>query len=72
VVPGSRVRYRRHDTGAEREIVVATGDGDPPGALSLASPIVRALHGAEVGETVTLEIGESTVDLEVLEITPPT
>ncbi len=57
VALGARVRVRSED-GPERVVVIVTPDevGVVPSAISAASPLAQALLGAEVGDTVELEL----------------
>jgi transcription elongation GreA/GreB family factor len=69
---GARVRVRS-ETGAERVVVIVTPDevGVVPSGISAASPLARALIGAQVGDEVELELPRGTEELTVLEIDWP-
>ncbi len=72
VGPGCTVRYRVLDTGREKTIVLV-GPTVPRGieTVALDAPVAEALLDATVGDTVSMELGNRTVDLEVLEVLPP-
>ncbi len=78
---GARVRFRL-ESGREREVTLVTPDevGLVPSAVSIASPLARALIGARVGEIVeqggqdddTSDEAEEVEELTVLAVTWPT
>ena len=72
VALGARVRVHT-DEGKERVVVLGTPDevGLVPSAISVASPLALALLGAQIGETVELELPRRTEALTVLAIEWP-
>jgi transcription elongation factor GreA len=67
---GSRVRFRDLGDGKVTEVSlvhpleVAVAEG----RISAESPVAKALHGARVGERVTLETPRGAKQLEILEV----
>lgn len=72
VALGARVTTRSR-SGAERTAVVVTPDevGIVPSAVSVASPLARALLGAQVGDTVELELPGRLDELTITAIEWP-
>jgi transcription elongation GreA/GreB family factor len=73
VALGARVTVRS-EKGAPRTVVIVTPDevGLVPSGISAASPLAQALLGAEVGDTVELELPRGTEELTVTSIEWPT
>jgi transcription elongation GreA/GreB family factor len=73
VALGARVTVR-NEKGVPRTVVIVTPDevGLVPSGISAASPLAQALLGAEVGDTVELELPRGTEELTVTSIEWPT
>ena len=67
---GARVRIRRDGLESEVEIV-GEDEADPDsGLIAWTSPLARALAEAEPGDTVELEAGGRTVEVDILAVGP--
>jgi transcription elongation GreA/GreB family factor len=67
---GTRVTIRREGK-VFAMTIVGEDEADPEtGRIAWTSPLARALHGAEAGETVELAAGGRTVPIEVLAVAP--
>jgi transcription elongation GreA/GreB family factor len=68
---GARVTIMRGEAHEETIDIVGEDEADPAaGKLSWASPLARALEGAEVGDVVELGERNPPVEIEVLAIGP--
>lgn len=68
---GARVTIARGDGPPETLDIVGEDEADPAaGKVSWASPLARALMGAEVGDVVELGDRDPPVEIEVLAIAP--
>jgi transcription elongation GreA/GreB family factor len=73
VALGARVTATS-DKGAKRTVVIVTPDevGLVPSGISAASPLAQALLGAQVGDTVELDLPRGPEELTVTSIDWPT
>jgi transcription elongation factor GreA len=69
VVPGSRVRVRDTDGEHEHTMVTRVTVGAPPGCVSVASPVGRALLGRRPGEQVRVQTPGGVRLLTVVDVT---
>jgi transcription elongation GreA/GreB family factor len=68
---GARVTILRGEGPKETIDIVGEDEADPAaGRVSWASPVARALAGAEVGDVVELDKRKPPVEIEVLAIAP--
>lgn len=67
---GTKVKVydKEYDEECEYTVVGATESDPIAGLISDESPIGKALLGAKVGETVSVEAPESVIELEILSI----
>jgi transcription elongation GreA/GreB family factor len=74
-VPGTRVTLRYSDGSEETLRVVAITEEIAPGeedsVLTLESPLGRALAGHGPGDTVSFRVPDGSVQVEIVEMTPP-
>ena len=69
--PGTTVRYRELESGAEREIqILGPWDEqvDGPEVVSYRAPLAAGLLGSQPGEKVTLTLPSGSLDIELLEV----
>jgi transcription elongation factor GreB len=68
---GARITIARGDGPEETIDIVGEDEADPAaGRVSWASPLARALMGAEIGEVVELGERDPPVEIEILAIAP--
>lgn len=70
VTPGSRVRVRDSEGEHEHMIVERLRSTAPPGCVSVASPVGRALLGRRRGERVQVQTPDGTRVLTIVAVTP--
>jgi transcription elongation factor GreA len=71
VVPGSRVRVRDAEGEHEHTVVERLTSAAPPGCVSVASPVGRALLGRRPGEQVQVPTPDGIRVLTIVAVTPP-
>jgi len=74
-VPGTEVTLRYADGSTETLRVVAITEEIAPGeedsVLTLESPLGRALAGHQQGDKVSFQVPDGTMEVEIVELTPP-
>ena len=65
---GACVRIKRRDSESEVQLV-GQDEADPTkNLISWTSPLARAIEGAEIGETVELQLGDKTEPITIMAI----